>query len=99
MVHYLKAVKAKRTVIDELILSEQTVNIFAGLYIILLLLRLTVPSSSQFADLLLRNAVTCVLTEVIVVFAFFHRAVAGCGIAGIRKVPETHLFRPLSNQF
>ena len=45
MVHYLKAAKMKRTVIDELILSEQTVNIFAGLYIILILLRLTVPSS------------------------------------------------------
>ena len=90
MVHYLKTVKVKRTVIDELILSEQTVNIFAGLFSVLILLQLTVPTS-QFAALLLRNEITSVLTEMIVVFAFFHRAVAGCGIAGIRCVAETQV--------
>ena len=44
MVNYLTRVKVKRTVIDKLILSEQTVNILGGLYPIFMLLRLGLPS-------------------------------------------------------
>ena len=81
MVHYLTIVKAKRTVIDDLILSEQTVNLFGGLFPVFMLLRLLVPSLPTAWGC---NAIICVITETIVVFAFFHRAIAGCGIAGMR---------------
>ena len=85
MVHYLTSVKLKRTVIDKLILSEQTVNILGGLYLISMLLRLGIPS--QMAGLL-RSTTFCIFTEMVVVFAFFHRAIAGCGIAGMRQVEK-----------
>ena len=43
MVHYLTSVKLKKTVIDKLILAEQLVNLFGGLYHISMLLRLALP--------------------------------------------------------
>ena len=84
MVHYLTSVKMKKTVIDKLILSEQIVNILGGLYPIFMLIRLGLPSHMA-GILFLSSTPFCVFTEMVMVFAFFHRAIAGCGIAGLRQ--------------
>ena len=87
MVHYLTMIKRNKTVIDKLILSEQTVNLLGGLYHISMLLSLGLPPPMAG---ILRNTPFSVFVEMVAVFAFFHRAISGCGIAGLRQVIRDH---------
>ena len=88
MVHYLTMIKQNKTVIDKLILSEQTVNLLGGVYHISMLLRLGLPPPMAG---FLRNTPFCVFVEMVCVFAFFHRAISGCGIAVLRQVIRDHV--------
>ena len=83
MVHYLTMIKQNKTVIDKLILSEQTVNLLGGVYHISMLLRLGLPPPMAG---FLKSTPICIFVEMVCVFAFFHRAISGCGIAGLRQV-------------
>ena len=83
MVYYLTIIKLNKTVIDKLILSEQAVNLVGSIYHLSIALRLGLPSPMAG---ILSNTAFCVFVEMVAVFAFFHRAISGCGIAGLRQV-------------
>ena len=87
IIHYLLQPRSKSTSttiqLDDLILFEQEVNLINGLLIFAQLLPLFFPSSMRE---ILGNTVFCSSWVALAMFALFHRAIGGFGIALVRQV-------------
>ena len=87
IIHYLMLPRSKSTSttiqLDDLILFEQKVNLINGLLIFAQLLRLLFPTSMRE---ILGNTAFCSAWVALVIFALFHRAIGGFGIAVVRQV-------------
>ena len=83
MIQYLRAPRPHRSLIDDLTLFEQQVNLMNGPVILLQLLRILDPRPLH---LLFSNVWFCWTMEALVLFTVSHRAVGGTIIAGVRYV-------------
>ena len=83
MIQYLRAPRPHRSLIDDLTLFEQQVNLMNGPVILLQLLRILDPRPLH---LLFNNVWFCWTMEALVLFTVSHRAVGGTIIAGVRYV-------------
>ena len=83
MIQYLRAPRPHRSLIDDLTLFEQQVNLMNGPVILLQLLRILDPYPLQ---LLFNNDWFCWMMEALVLFTVSHRSVVGTIIAGVRYV-------------
>ena len=81
MIQYLRAPRPHRSLIDDLTLFEQQVNLMNGPVILLQLLRILDPRPLH---ILFNNVWFCWIMEVVVLFTVSHRSVGGTIIAGVR---------------
>ena len=81
MIQYLRAPRPHRSLIDDLTLFEQQVNLINGPVILLQLLRILDPRPLHP---LFNNVWFCWIMEAMVLFTVSHRAVGGTIIAGVR---------------
>ena len=81
MIQYLRAPRPHRSLIDDLTLFEQQVNLMNGPVILLQLLRILDPRPLHP---LFNNVWFCWIMEAMVLFTVSHRAVGGTIIAGVR---------------